>query len=312
MSAINNEFNSLVINFHPMFQNIPLSMLRAFEASGRTGSFRNAAEELCLSPSAVSHAIRKLEEHLGTRLFLRNTRKIQLTPEGEALFTHIRRGFDDLRHGMELVSARGPTVLRLHSAPSFAAQWLVPRLARFFTEHPRIDLRLAANTDYARFEADEFDLDIVYGKPKSAGITVVPLSDELLTPLCAPEMAARIKSPGDLLGLQLIQSESKQIRWPTWLEANHLPINTTQGARFDRSFLAIAAAVDGLGVALESTLLAERELKSGRLVRPFAKQEHEIRYTGHYLAYSSAAHQRHTIGVFREWLLAELMASAAA
>ncbi|UHL62464.1 LysR substrate-binding domain-containing protein [Paralcaligenes sp. KSB-10] len=289
-----------------MFKNIPLSMLRAFEASGRTGSFRNAAEELCLSPSAVSHAIRNLEEHLGTRLFLRSTRRIQLTPEGEALFTHIRRGFDDLRHGMELVSARGPTVLRLHSAPSFAAQWLVPRLARFFTDHPRIDLRLAANTDYARFEADEFDLDIIYGEPKAAGIVVVPLGDELLTPLCAPGMAARIKSPKDLIGLQLIQSESKQIRWPAWLEANGLPVDAPQGARFDRSFLAIAAAADGLGVALESTRLAERELNSGRLVRPLAGKECEIRYNGHYLAYSSAAHQRQTIGVFREWLLAEL------
>jgi DNA-binding transcriptional LysR family regulator len=291
-----------------LHNNIPLSLLRAFEASGRTGSFRNAAEELCLSPSAVSHAIRNLEEHLGTRLFARSTRKIQLTPEGEALFTHIRRGFDDLRHGMELVSARGPTVLRLHSAPSFAAQWLVPRLTRFFSEHPRIDLRLAANTDYARFEADEFDLDIVYGKPKAAGVVVVPLGEELLTPLCSPETAARIHTPEDLLREQLIQSESKQIRWPAWLEANQLPVSAPQGARFDRSFLAIAAAADGLGVALESTRLAERELMNRRLVRPLAGKEHEIRYVGHYLAYSSATHQRHTIGAFRDWLLAELAA----
>jgi len=295
-----------------MFKHIPLSMLRAFEASGRTGSFRNAAEELHLSPSAVSHAIRNLEEHLGTTLFLRSTRKIQLTPEGEALFMHVKRGFEDLRHGMEMVAVRGPTVLRLHSAPSFAAQWLVPRLARFLADHPQIDLRLAANTNYARFEADEFDLDIVYGKPKAEGLVVVGLGQELLTPLCSPAMAARIQSPADIGRQRLIQSESKQIRWPSWFEANGLPVGASQGARFDRSFLAIAAAADGLGVALESTRLAERELNSGRLVRPLAGRETEIRYTGHYLAYSSAARERHTIGVFREWLLAELGIGASA
>ena len=166
-----------------MFGNLPLSLLRAFEAAGRTGSFRNAAQELHLSPSAISHAIRKLEDHLGIKLFLRSTRNIQLTPEAEALFVQISKGFEDIRRGIEMVSARGPTVLRLHSAPSFAAQWLVPRLTRFLAANPHIDLRLAANTDYVRFESDEFDLDIVYGKPKSEGIVVVPLGTELLTPL---------------------------------------------------------------------------------------------------------------------------------
>lgn len=289
-----------------MFGKIPLSLLRAFEAAGRTGSFRQASVELALSPSAVSHAIRKLEADMGIRLFVRSTRKVQLTPEGEFLYRHVSRGFDDLRYGIETVAARGPTVLRLHSAPSFAAQWLVPRLARFLATHPHIDIRLAANTDYVRFETDEFDLDIVYGKPRAEGVVTIPLGNELLTPLCSPEMAWKIKRPADLAGFPLIQSEYKQYRWPSWFEANGLPVRTPQGARFDRSFLAIAAAADGLGVALESTRLAERELKSGRLVRPLAGQETEIRYSAHHLAYSGAGQQRHTIGIFRDWLMAEL------
>lgn len=291
-----------------MFGNLPLSLLRAFEAAGRTGSFRHAAQELHLSPSAISHAVRKLEEHLGIRLFLRSTRSIQLTPEAEALFVHISKGFEDIRRGIEMVSARGPTILRLHSAPSFAAQWLVPRLTRFLAGNPHIDLRLAANTDYVRFESDEFDLDIVYGKPKSEGIAVIPLGTELLTPLCSPALAQHIKTVEDLNAQTLIQSEYKQIRWPAWFEANGIELRAPQGARFDRSFLAIAAAEDGLGVALESTRLAERELKAGRLVRPLAGKEKEIRYNAHYLAYSGAARQRYTIGVFQEWLLAELSA----
>jgi DNA-binding transcriptional LysR family regulator len=293
-----------------VFGNLPLALLRVFEAAARTGSFRDAAEELHLSPSAVSHAIRKLEAHLSIKLFLRSTRRIQLTPEAEALFIHIGRGFEDIRRGLEMVSARGPTVLRLHSAPSFAAQWLVPRLTRFLAQNPHIDLRLAANTDYVRFGSDEFDLDIVYGKPKSEGIVVIPLGTELLTPLCCPALAEQIKEPADLNAQILIHSEYKQIRWPAWFDKNGITLRAPQGARFDRSFLAIAAAEDGLGVALESTRLAERELKSGRLVRPLKGKEQEIRYTGHYLAYSSAARHRHTIGVFQDWLLGELGAEA--
>jgi len=292
-----------------MFGKIPLSLLRTFEAAGRTGSFQQASVELALSPSAVSHAIRKLEASMGLKLFVRSTRKIHLTPEGEFLHRYVSRGFEDLRYGIETVAARGPTVLRVHCAPSFATQWLVPRLARFLSAYPDIDIRLAANTDYVRFETDEFDLDIVYGKPRSEGVISIPLGNELLTPLCTPEMARSIKRPADLAHHVLIQSEYKQYRWPSWFEANALPVRTPQGARFDRSFLAIAAAADGLGVALESTRLAERELKTGRLVRPLAGQENEIRYVAHHLAYSSAGQQRHTIAIFRDWLMNELSLS---
>lgn len=289
-----------------MLQNLPLPMLRAFEAAGRNGSFRAAAQELNLTPSAVSHAIRKLEETLGVKLFQRSARSIQLSPEGEALLGHISRGFEEIRHGLELVSTRGPSLLRLHCAPSFAAQWLTPRLAQFFAEYPQVDIRLAANTDYTRFETNEFDADIVYGKPGAEGVIVIPLGKELLTPLCTPEMAAGISRPADLCRYPLIQSDYKKIRWPTWFKANGLAPPSPQGSRFDRSFLALAAAAAGLGVALESTRLAEPEMSSGRLVRPLADCEQEVRYIGHFLVFSSATRQRHTIGAFKEWLLREL------
>src|ERR671916_1478978 len=142
-----------------MLQQVPLSFLRIFEAAGRTGSFRAAAAELNLTPSAVSHAVRKLEEALGSNLFLRDARAVRLSYEGEALMRHVARAFDELRRGMEAVSTRGPQLLRLHSAPSFAAQWLSPRLSRFLREHPGIEIRLAAGTDYTRFGNEEFDAD---------------------------------------------------------------------------------------------------------------------------------------------------------
>ncbi|MDQ0469581.1 LysR substrate-binding domain-containing protein [Labrys wisconsinensis] len=289
-----------------MLKDVSLSSVRAFEAAARNGSFRAAASELNLSPSAISHAIVKLEQALGTNLFEREGRLVRLTSDGEMLMRHVGTAFDELRRGMEAVSTRGPQLLRLHSAPSFAAQWLSPRLARFFALHPDIEVRLAASTDYARFTTDEFDADIVYGPPRSDGVLVVPLGEEVVTPLCAPALAASIRTAADLAGKVLIQSDSKLVRWPAWFEANGMTAPAPHGTRFDRSFLAIAAAVDGLGVALESTRLAEREIAAGRLVAPLAGKAEDVRYVGHRLVYPRAGRQRRAVRLFAAWLLGEL------
>lgn len=289
-----------------MLQHVPLSFLRIFEAAGRTGSFRAASAELNLTPSAVSHAIRKLEQALGIPLFERDTRNVRLSYEGEAMMRHVSRAFDELRRGMEVVSTRGPKLLRLHSAPSFAAQWLTPRLADFLKQHPGVELRLAAGVDYTRFTSDEFDADIVYGLPRVEGLIVVPLGEETITPMCTPDLAAKIASPSDLFNHVLIQTDSKQIQWADWFSANGLVAPPPNGSRFDRSFLAIAAAAEGLGVALESTRLAERELASGRLVMPLEQKSIPIRYVGHNLVFPRYVRQRHPLRAFAEWLLAEL------
>ena len=289
-----------------MLHQVPLSILRAFEAAGRTGSFRTAALELNLTPSAVSHAVRKLEQTLGASLFVRDNRAVRLSPEGEALMRHVGRAFDELRRGLEMVSTRGPQMLRLHSAPSFAALWLSPRLARFLRDHPGVEVRLAAGTDYTRFLNDEFDADIVYGLPRVEGLVVVPLGEETVSPLCAPDLARTIKAPMDLFNHVLIESETKQVRWSDWFARNGLPAPRPQGVRFDRSFLAIAAAIDGLGVTLESTRLAEREIASGRLVRPLAGQAEDVRYVGHHLVFPRSTRQRHSLRLFTKWLGTEL------
>jgi LysR family transcriptional regulator, glycine cleavage system transcriptional activator len=289
-----------------MLDEIPLSALRAFEAAARAGSFHAAATELELTSSAVSHAIRKLEQALGASLFTRNGRTATLTAEGEALMRHVSRAFAEMQRGLEMVSTRGPQLLRLHSAPSFAAQWLSPRLSRFLREHPGIEVRLAASTDYSRFLTDDFDADIIYGIPRQEGLVVIPLGEETITPLCAPELAREIKSPMDLFNQVLIESDNKRIRWSAWFARNALPTPRPHGARFDRSFLAIAAAADGLGVALESTLLAEREIASGRLVRPLVGRAEDVRYVGHNLVFPRSARQRHSLLLFTKWLSAEL------
>ncbi len=157
-----------------MLKDVSLTTVKAFEAAARHGSFRAAASELNLSPSAVSHAILKLEQSLGTPLFERDGRSVRLSPGGEMLMRYVGTAFDELRRGMEIVSNRKVTLLRLHSAPSFAAQWLTPRLSDFLARNPDIEVRLASNTDYARFSNDDFDIDIVYGPPRVEGLHVIP------------------------------------------------------------------------------------------------------------------------------------------
>jgi LysR family transcriptional regulator, glycine cleavage system transcriptional activator len=169
-----------------------------------------------------------------------------------------------------------------------------------------VDLRLSAGTDYARFDTDDFDADIVYGVSRQEGITALPLSEETLTPLCAPHIAESIEVPADIFRHHLIQSDTKQFRWPAWFALNGLRVPLLRGSRFDRSFLAIAAAANGLGIALESTLLAEREIARGRLVAPLAGRSKEIRYIGHNLVFPQTLQQRTTLRIFASWLAQEL------
>ncbi|OYU50490.1 MAG: LysR family transcriptional regulator [Rhizobiales bacterium PAR1] len=287
-------------------KNLPLGALRAFEAAARTGSFRAAGEELGISPSAVSHAIRKLEDLIGVVLFEREGRTVRLNPGGEALLRHVSTAFAELRHGLETVGSRSGNLLRLHCAPSMAAQWLMPRLTRLLAEQSGLEVRLSAGAAYPRFQNDEFDADICYGPPRQEGLIVLPLGEETVTPLCTPEVAARIKTPEDLYQFALIESEHKRVRWNAWFAANGIEPPSPRGSRFDRSFMAIAAAVDGMGVALESTRLAEREFERGDLVAPLAGIAKDVTYIGHYLVFSPQAKRRQAVRMFATWLAREL------
>ncbi|WP_416820040.1 LysR substrate-binding domain-containing protein [Delftia tsuruhatensis] len=285
---------------------LPLPYLRVFEAAGRTSSFALAANEVGLSPSAVSHSIRKLEDRLGHRLFQRSTREVHLTREGAILLEHVQRGLEEMRRGMSLIALDEPSPLNVHTAPSFATQWLLPRLASFLEANPLIDLRISASTEYARFEQDDFDLDIVYGEPAASPYEKVPLAVERLMPLCTPAIAATIQVPEDLLNHKLIQCDVQLLQWKGWFEANGLRPPTQYGLRFDRSSMAIAAAVDGLGVVLESNLLGDRELRSGALVNPLQGKTQEVTYVGHHLVYPKRLHHHAAFESFKAWLLGSL------
>jgi DNA-binding transcriptional LysR family regulator len=286
--------------------NLPLDLLNAFEAAARTGSFRVAGQELGISPSAVSHAIRKLETLIGASLFDRQGRRVRLNSSGEALFRHVSEAFDQVRHGLDMVGSRSDSLLRLHCAPSLAAQWLMPRLKRLFAELPGLKLRLSSSADYPRFQHNDIDADICYGPPRQEGLIVIPLGEEVVCPLCSPEMARGIRTSEDLLRRDLLESDNKRVRWDAWFAANQIEPPATQRSRFDRSFMAIAAAVDGLGVALESTRLAEREIANGQLVAPLSGIASDVRYVGHYLVFPPAMKFRRSVRSFAGWLTKEL------
>lgn len=283
---------------------IALQPLSVFEAAARHASFRLAADELGLSPSAVSHAISKLENSLGTRLFDRGTRQVRLNADGEALYRHVSQGFMEIRRGLEEVSSRRARFLRLHAAPSFAALWLTPRLPGFLEAHPDMDIRITASTDYSRFAADEVDADIVNGPALEGPVKVVPLGEETVTILCAPELAAKIHAPADVLTLPIINGDRNRVTWARWCAANGLSPPASYAMRFDRSFMVIATAANGLGVALESTRLAQREIAEGRLVTPLP--EAAIQETLHSLVYPLIHADRPIIRAFEAWLNAEL------
>lgn len=183
---------------------------------------------------------------------------------------------------------------------------MTPRLPRFLASHADIEIRLSASVDYTRFTNDEFDVDIVYSRPAQDGVIVLPLGEETVTPLCSPKFASLIRRPDDLLSHALIDSDNKKVRWPDWFAANGMTAPPPHGMRFDRSFLAISAAVNGLGIALESTRLAEKEIAEGALVPILAGMANDVRYIGHFLVFPMLALRRQPLQLFRDWIIQEL------
>jgi DNA-binding transcriptional LysR family regulator len=285
---------------------IPIGALPAFEAAARHLSFKYAAKDLNLSPSAVSHAITKLEKDLGTLLFDRSNSALLLTTEGQLLYRPVAEAMALLRGAMDAISARQSLVLRLHSSPSFAAQWLAPRLNRFLAENPGFEVTVSADAKPVHFAQDQFDVDIVYGLVEHQGLTIHSLGPVDIQPMCSPEMAKQLDTVDDLHRTPLIRSMIKTVTWSDWFLANGSSVPPQPTLRFDRSFMAIAAAADGMGVCLEAVKLAERELCSGRLVQPFAGRTVTLTEANHFLVYPQQNEARPVVRAFRDWLLAAL------
>jgi LysR family transcriptional regulator, glycine cleavage system transcriptional activator len=286
-----------------------LSSLRTFEAAARLGTFGLAADELSVTASAVSHQIKLLEEYTGIRLFHRINRTVVLTDVGRRYANEIAFAFEHMVAATQNVAKSDKSdILSIHSSPSFATQWLMPRLSRFSTIQPDIDVRLHAAHSGVDM-VPEFDIDIRYGTKLSSASTVsVFLPEEVIVPMCAPALIdgpKPIHRPEDLRHHTLIHSEATLVGWDDWVRPKpNLKLNLKRGLRFDRSFMSIGAAVDGLGVCLESLLLVQREIEMKQLVMPFGMDSLKIR--GHNIAYLTSMAELPKIKAFQNWLFSEL------
>ena len=252
----------------------PLTALRAFEAAARHKSFKVAAEELHVTPSAVSHAVAALEEFLGVKLFHRRVRRLLLTDAGGAYLAPLTRAFDAISAATREISARNRAdLVTLASMPTFARVWLMPRLKAFLAAHSDVDLRVRAAVDFTEMVAEDVDAAIVYGRGDWPGFVVDRLVEERMVPLCSPALrdgAPPLHAPADLARHTLIHTETKLVTWAMWLEAAGVTgVDAHRGLRFNRAALALEAASTGLGVALDNPLFARTHLARGSLVVPF-------------------------------------------
>lgn len=255
---------------------LPLNALRTFEAAARHQSFLNAADELGVTPGAVSRQIKALETELGLRLFERFNRAVRLTPAGERLADGVRHGLDGLQAAVAEAQGARAGPLAISVMHSLAARWLVPRVHDFQQRYPEIQVMIAASDLPADLVRDRIDIAIRYGAGPYPGYAVTRLIDTRMFPVCSPRLlqTQALKEPRDLAHALLLADVNltpTETAWRHWLEAAGVPeIDANRGLQFSNTYLAIEAALAGRGVALAQEAMVVDELAAGRLVRPFA------------------------------------------
>lgn len=292
----------------------PLANLQAFEAVARRRSFAMAGAELHLTASAISHQVARLEAQLGVRLFERSAHGVRLTAAGERYLSRVAGALqaiasasDDLRQGVA-------NSLYVHCSPSIAQLWLMPRLAGFAQANPGIALNLSAAHIHSDFTQGTVDLDIRYGVPNWPNLVIEPLFEERIVPMASPGFLRqhRLRRLEQLVDVPLIQSNVNVVQWSDWFAA-HTDRRPPErlSLRFDRAQMAMEAAVQGLGVALESATLAALHLKEGRL-RPVFGLDKAVRAKAHFLVYPARHASRPPVEAFLAWIHSEAARAAAA
>jgi LysR family glycine cleavage system transcriptional activator len=288
-----------------------LNGLRAFEAAARHLSFTAAANELNVTQTAISHQIRRLEEELGVRLFVRQNRSLTLTAEAKEYLPGIRAAFNDLRLATDrLLRKDGDRVLTVSTLASFAAKWLLPRLSTFQQAHPDIDVRITSSTSLVDFRRDDVDAAIRYGRGHWSGLRADWLTADELFPVCSPALLKGdkpLQSPQDLVHHTLLHSSGGyDDDWRLWLTAAGQPsdISKQPGLSFDLILMTVQAAIDGLGVAMGRTSYVEGDIAKGRLVVPFKIALPAD--AGFYLVSPQARAESAKLSAFRQWLLASV------
>ena len=294
----------------------PLNALKAFESAGRHLSFTKAAAELNVTPAAVSHQIKGLEELLGVMLFRRLTRALRLTDAGQAALPVLSQGFDKLVQGVEQMRAHCESgLLTISVSPSFGAMWLVPRLEHFRRQHRDIEIRIDGTDRLADLARDDVDVAIRYGAGGYSGVRADYLFSQVNTPVCSPALLdgeRPLSRPDDLRHHTLLHVDWKnaEASWRMWLLAAGLPdIDPTRGPRFTMENMVVQAALDGHGVALVGDIIVADDIAAGRLVHPFDPSLSTPLDFSFYLLSGKDSAEQPKVVAFRNWLLEEARAS---
>jgi len=289
-----------------------LGALRAFEAAARHLSLTRAAEELHVTPAAISHQVKALEDDLGLRLFERDGRRLVPTAEARAGLAELRRGFDLVNEGVRRIRAsRANPMLRVSAEPTFAGMWLVPRLARFRERHPGLDVLIDASDRLADFERDNIDVALRWGGGRYPGLTSLRLFEETVFPVCHPRLLdgePGLARPDDLARHTLIHLDWPDEKgdwphWHDWLAAAGVTsvADPERGLHFTAHSDCLRAAVEGQGVTLTTDALVVDDLRSGRLVRPFdLALQTDVQL---YLVMRPDRADEPQIAAFRDWIL---------
>ncbi len=284
----------------------PLNALRVFDAAARHLSFTKAAEELFVTQAAVSHQIKSLEDFLGLKLFRRRNRSLLLTEEGQSYYLDIKEIFSSINDATRKLQARSAKgALTVSLPPSFAIQWLVPRLSSFNSAYPGIDVRIQAIDREEEKLADDVDVAIFYGRGNWPGVRTERLYAEYLLPVCSPSLLMgdhALKVPGDLAYHTLLHDTSRRdwLAYTRQLGLQH--INVQQGPIFSHSAMVVQAAVHGQGIALVNNVMAQTEIEAGRLVCPF--NDVLVSKNAFYLVCHDSQAELGKIAAFRQWILA--------
>lgn len=251
----------------------PLSALRPFEAAARLESFTRAAAELHLTHGAVSHQVRALEEHLGTPLFARHGKRVQLTAAGRAFAERVRAALEEIAQAADALRARRDDRLTVSVLPSFASRWLMPRLIRFMDANPGIEVNVIATTALADFAADEVDVAIRFGEGPWPPLVCEKFLDDEYFPVASPKWKrGRLpKTPRELLTAGIIREDRDY--WSQWFERAGVPmeeVRAVRGPTFNDSTYALQAAARGEGIALARASIVAEDLERGALKRLFA------------------------------------------
>lgn len=285
----------------------PLQSLRAFEAVGRLRSFRRAGEELLIAQSAVSHHVRQVEDMLGQRLILRQPRGIALSEAGERFLGQLQQAFDLLATATaEITGAAAPKAIRVSVLPSFAANWLVPRLARFTAAHPQVAVMLDPTLRLVDVAAGECDLAIRYGGGGWSGTEERLLMTERLTPVLSPALLQRgppLESITDLAAHTLLLT-MRPYDWAQWSEAAGFDFSSARTLQLTDYNIVLQAALDGTGVALGRRRLIEARLRDGDLVAPFELEVSVPRF-GYWLLGTEQRLRDRSVDAFVQWIVAE-------